>query len=286
MVTMDEIKSFKNTEGKTDYKKLEEYANQISAEISKEFPPPMKLEFENISKKFFILTKKRYMAELTNGKYKKRGVMVSRRDNASACRFIYEFMLKGIFAEKTQQIMEIEVLDLLNDLYSHKFATKEYCITKSIKEIDQYKIKPPDKDPLKRAKQFANKFLDPAVHTDVDYLLRALPAHVQLAERMRRRGMIVEPGSRLEYIITVSGGSKGKIWQKIESADYYKEHSDMIRLDMNYYCKSLVNPGDQVLFTMYKKKDFFKEQYSFRLLKADCLKELLRLFNTRIELTD
>lgn len=286
MVVLEKMERFHNAEGKVDYKLLEKEAHNISASVSKEFPPPMKMEFENISKKFFILTKKRYITELTNGKYKKRGVMVSRRDNAAACRAIYEFMLKGVFAGKTQIQMENDVIDMLNDMYAHRHPTRDYCITKSIKEIDQYKVKPPDKDPVKRAKQFANKMLDPKYHTDADYLIRALPAHVQLAERMRRRGQFVEAGSRLEFVTTTMGGPKAKMWQKIESADYYKDHSDIIRLEMNYYCKALVNPGDQVMEVMYKRKGFFKEQYALRQTKAKCLEELTELFNSIPVLVD
>lgn len=282
MYIFDDMKRFQNTEGKTDYKSLEKYACEVSEEISKAFPPPMKLEYENTAEDFFILTKKRYMTLLTNKKFKKRGIMITRRDNALACRNVYEGMLKNIFAYKPLKEIEIFLIEALNDIYSHKLPTKEYSITKSIKEIDEYKIKPPDKDPVKRKKQYLTKSLDINKHTEADYLLRSLPAHVQLAERMRRRGMFVEAGSRIEYVVTTNGGIKGKMWQKIESSDYYKDHSDMIRLDMNYYCKSLVNPGDQAMETMYKRKNFFKEQLEIRILKQECLSELKKNFSTII----
>lgn len=286
MYIFDCMERFRNSEGKTDYKALEKYACEVSEDVSKSFPPPMKLEYENTAEDFFILTKKRYMTLLTNKKYKKRGIMITRRDNALACRNVYEGMLKNIFAYKKLKEVEIFLVDELNDIYSHKLATKDYSITKSIKEIDQYKIKSPDKDPAKRKKQFMNKLLDSEKHTDADYLLRSLPAHVQLAERMRRRGMFIEAGSRIEYVVTTSGGIKGKIWQKIESSEYYKDHSDMIRLDMNYYCKSLVNPGDQAMETMYKRKNFFKEQLQIRILKQECLDELKLIFSSGIILEE
>jgi DNA polymerase elongation subunit (family B) len=286
MYIFDCMERFRNTEGKTDYKALEKYACEVSEDVSKSFPPPMKLEYENTAEDFFILTKKRYMTLLTNKKYKKRGIMITRRDNALGCRNLYEGMLKNIFAYKALKEVEIFLVDALNDIYSHKLPTKDYSITKSIKEIDQYKIKSPDKDPAKRKKQFMNKLLDSEKHTDADYLLRSLPAHVQLAERMRRRGMFIEAGSRIEYVVTTSGGIKGKIWQKIESSEYYKDHSDMIRLDMNYYCKSLVNPGDQAMETMYKRKNFFKEQLDIRILKQECLDELKLIFSSGIILEE
>jgi DNA polymerase elongation subunit (family B) len=282
MYIFDNMERFQTNDGKTDYTALEKHACVVAEDISKSFPPPMKLEYENTAEDFFILTKKRYMTKLTTGKYKKRGIMVTRRDNAPACRNVYEGLLKYIFGYKSKEETILYLIESLNDIYSHRHPTKEYSITKSIKEVDQYKVKPADKDPEKRRKQFANKFLDPVKNTDTDYLLRSLPGHVQLAERMRRRGMFVEAGSRIDFVVTTSGGIKGKIWQKIESSEYYREHSDIIRLDMNYYCKSLTNPGDQAMETAYKYKGFFKEQLELRILKQECLDELKKAFAVSI----
>lgn len=286
MYIFEGMERFQNDEKKTDYVSLEKYAHLVADDLSRAFPPPMKLEYENIAEDFFILTKKRYMTKLTTGKFKKRGIMIIRRDNAPVCRNIYEGLLKCLFAYKPQAETEIYLIEALNDLYSHRYPTREYSITKSIKEIDEYKVKPPDKDPEKRKKQFANKFLDPLRHSDADYLVRSLPAHVQLAERMRRRGMFVEAGSRIDFVVTTTGGFNGKIWQKIESSEYYKEHTGLIHLDMNYYCKSLMNPGDQALETAYKLKNFFKEQLAIRLLKAECLIELKKAFAMRVRFED
>lgn len=282
MYIFDNMERFKNENNETDYKSLEEFCHTVSKDISSHFPAPMKLEFENISKDFFILTKKRYITKLTNGKQKKRGVMITRRDNSPVCRKIYEGLIECIFGYKTKEDTELFLINALNDMYSCKYPSKDYSITKSIKELAEYKITPLDSDPVKRASQFKTKFLDPTHHTENDYIIRSFPAHVQLAERMRRRGMFIEAGSRIEFVITTMGGVKAKIWQKIESFEYYKEHSDLIRLDMNYYCKSLMNPCDQVLETAYKTKDFVKNQLELRILKDSCLNELKMLFSTKL----
>ncbi len=281
MIVLEEMDRFR-IEGETSYKLLTEFSEKIAEEITKEFRAPMELSFENISKKFFLLTKKRYVSELVDGKMKKRGVMISRRDNAGACRSIYETILNAVFARGSQAQLEDLIVDCLNQLYSHKFSTNEYCITKSVKEIDEYKVKAPSTDPAKRIKQYALKLLDPNLANDADYLLRSLPAHVQLAEKMRKRGIPIEAGTRLEYVTTTAGGPKAKMWQKIESSDYYKEHSDIIKLDMGYYCKSLINTCDQIMEVMYGKKNFLKDQHAFRLIKAETLKELLNLFRVKI----
>lgn len=286
MYIFDCMERFRDKDGNTDYKALEQYACEVSEDVSKAFPAPMKLEYENIAEDFFILTKKRYMTKLTTGKFKKRGIMITRRDNAPVCRNVYEGLLKCIFAYKSKEETLQYLIEAINDIYNHCHPTKEYSITKSIKELDEYKIKSAesaDVDLEKRKKQFANKFLDPERHTNTDYLLRCLPAHVQLAERMRRRGMFVEAGSRIDFVVTTSGGFKGKMWQKIESSEYYREHASVIRLDMNYYCKSLVNPVDQVLETAFGLKKFFKEQLEFRLIKQECLEEIRRVFSKKIE---
>ncbi len=283
MYIFDNMERFCNEDGKTNYVALEKYAHLVADDISKAFPPPMKLEYENTAEDFFILTKKRYMTKLTTGKFKKRGIMITRRDNAPVCRNVYEGLLKCIFAYKSREETVQYLIEALNDIYNHRHPTKEYSITKSIKDIESYKIKPADQDPEKRKKQFANKFLDSARHSNTEYLLRSLPAHVQLAERMRRRGMFVEAGSRIDFVVTTSGGFKGKMWQKIESSEYYREHANVIFLDMNYYCKSLVNPGDQALETAFGLKNFFKEQLELRLAKQELLEEIKRVFSKKVE---
>lgn len=282
MYMFDDMSRFKDENGNTDYDALEDFSCAVSDDVSKHFPPPMKLEFENISSKFFILTKKRYMTHLTNGKFKKRGIMITRRDNAPVCRSIYENLLKHIFAFKSKDEVITFLVDALNDLYGHRHPSKEYSITKSIKDLAEYKVKPPDTDPEKRRKQFALKDLDPAVHTEADYSLRSLPAHVQLSSRMIRRGNFVEAGSRLAFVVTLMAGFKAKMWQKIEDFQYFQYHADVLRLDMNYYCKSLMNPVDQALETMYQLKGFVKEQLELRLLKQTCLDELRKVFSTKI----
>jgi len=266
-------------------KAVEEYAMAVSKEVSKIFPEPMKLEYENTAVQFLIFTKKRYKTLLTDGKYKIKGIMTNRRDNAPCCRGLYGGMLDYMFAGKSQSETEMYIIDELNKIYSHFNSTKDYTITKSIKELDHYKNREPEQvDMVKRAKQFSNKLLDSSIHTDTDYYLRGLPAHVQLAEKMRRRGMYVEPGSRIEFVITTAGGVKGKIWQKIESSDYYKTHATIIKLDMNYYSKSLVNPCDQAMEVMYGLKQFVKKQRELRIQKQAVNDDILWNFKNKVSL--
>ena len=99
-----------------------------------------------------------------------------------------------------------------------------------------------------------------------------MPAHVQLAQKMRDRGLRVDAGSRLEYLVTMNGGLKAKQYEKIEAPKFQQHHSDMIKLDYYYYLHLLINPLDQVLNVVYKLEDFVKNQ----LAKNEALKKIFQ----------
>jgi DNA polymerase elongation subunit (family B) len=112
---------------------------------------------------------------------------------------------------------------------------------------------------------------------------RGLPAHIQLAEKMRRRGQRVDTGSRLEYIVTTEGGPKSKLYHKLEHPDYFKVRTSAIKLEYLYYLKLLGNSMDQLLEVTYKVEKFTINQYKFRLKKQDVLDQLKSLFEPKIE---
>ena len=56
-----------------------------------------------------------------------------------------------------------------------------------------------------------------------------LPAQVQLAEKMRRRGLRVDAGSRIEYVVTTNGGPKAKQFEKLEDPDYQKNTTILLK---------------------------------------------------------
>ena len=82
-----------------------DYAIEVADEVTKLFPPPIKLEFEEeIYAFFFILSKKRYMYRkcLRDGvidqKIGKKGVLLARRDNSKFVRDVYEGVI-GMIAD-------------------------------------------------------------------------------------------------------------------------------------------------------------------------------------------
>ena len=121
-----------------------------------------------------------------------------------------------------------------------------------------------------------------------EYYLLSLPAQVQLAERMQRRGQRVDAGSRLEYLITDPERHTAKQYEKVECAEYYAKHKYAIKIDYFYYLKALANPLDQVLSVAFPGVvEFVLNQYKFRYkVRRNLLNELTELFTPKLKFID
>lgn len=272
-----------------------DHALYVADEVSKLFPAPIRLEFEEeIYWRFFILTKKRYMYKkcgrdgIVEDKVGKKGVLLVRRDNSMFIRNIYETVVMMVFNRATQDEILTYVIDEINKLCSHFYSYKDFVVTKSIGSHGDGQIIPFINEKGKKKGKMGD-YTVPLLSTDVkekkrqlklkdciekDYYLRCLPAVVQLAERMRQRGQRVDPGTRLEYVISSHGGHKAKQYVKIEDASYFSQHSSILKLDYMYYLKLMTNPFDDVLNILYDKdvghkyrfkKNFVLNQYKYRL---------------------
>ncbi len=237
---------------------LYDHCERIENEMMELFPRPMKLAFEGkVYWRFFILTKKRYMA-LTcdrNGKVSdkmfKRGVVLSRRDNSAFIRNLYSDTIMKIFYKEPKQDVMYMIYERLKDLFRGGYTVKDFVITKSIGELEDYKTRDLPTDPVKRQK----KLDDLGIETEEEYKLKTLPAQVQLAERMRRRGKPVQAGSRIEHVVCMGpDGIDGRMGDKVEDLEYFKEHSGTIQLDYYYYLRFAANPLDQLLEVAYGEK--------------------------------
>lgn len=120
------------------------------------------------------------------------------------------------------------------------------------------------------------------VTNEKDYYLSQLPAIVQLAEKMRKRGELVAAGSRIPYIITKVGGIKALQAEKVEDLEYASRHPDFCRPDTLYYIKQLITPVDELLHIVHGVDKFVKNQFKFRQLREKCLDELMCLFRSTI----
>jgi DNA polymerase elongation subunit (family B) len=292
-----------------------EYSEWVAAEVTKLFPPPMNLAFEEIIYwRFLILSKKRYMSlacekdGIVDQKIKKKGVLLARRDNCNFIRKVYAEIIMKIFHKESRDDILYYFLQEVNKLCSHSYGHREFVVTQAVgssgglelipfvnekgKEkgkIGDYTVDILPTDPVARESKMALK----KATTEEEYYLRCLPAQVQCAEKMGRRGKAVEPGSRLEFVVTTEGGPKAKKYEKIESAEYFAAHSETLTLDYFYYMKQLVNPIDQVLNALYVNpktkpkykftRNFVLEQYKYRTkVRAAVINELKELTQPKL----
>ena len=316
--------SFPNMKDKT-VAELWEFAEMVAEEASKLFPKPMKLEFEEkIYRKFFIITKKRYMSISCSSKdgtlddeINKKGVILARRDNSKVVRDIYEENMMKVFNLENEDDVLYEIIQKLNKICCGGFSHEDFVITKSVKDtngmkltdvieepvltktgihkldkngnhmfkksgmIGEYKISLWRTDDEKRHKLKLKNAI-----SEKDYYIKCLPAQVQLAEKMRSRGKPVSHGTRLEYLILTDGSvfcsTKAKQYEKIESVEYYKDHSEVLKIDYLYYIEAISKSLDQVLNVVHKTQNFTFNQFKYRLQKLKVQEELLNYFNPEI----
>ena len=307
-----------------------DYAVDTAEKISSLFPRPIKLDFEEAAYEvFFILTKKRYMYKacgkdgIISDKIGKRGVLLNRRDSSIFIRNLYEKIVMKIMDKENRDEILYFILQELNRLCSNSVPYKDFVVTKSvgnagnlmdaddnckiegdsvletyIDEKGKEKIKLGDyiapklpKDQKEREKQFKLK----DARTIKEYYERCLPAQVQLAEKMRRRGQIVQTGSRLEFLVTDIENHTAKQYEKLESMEYFLENSSFLTVDFFYYIKIAINSIDEILNIAFSKndrnypkpfkKDFIKEQYIFRYKKRRAVIEQIKnLFKPKISI--
>jgi len=307
-------------------KDLDLYCRQVEEEMTSLFPRPMKFAYEEaIYWRYLILSKKRYMALKcdTNGvissKIEKRGVLLSRRDNSAYSREFYSKVIMSSFYKEPVEKVLLTMTDELNRLSNHSVTAKDLTISKSVGDIKDYKIRPLPDDNKKLEKRLKElELLDERAdlaavrtifqsyvdknETEYDmlrlkyglehlivqeYINKALPSQVQLAEKMRRRGTRVDPGERIGYCVIESDHNiKDKLFNKIEDIDYYKEHSTILTIDSLYYSKLMINPIDEVLSAVYKKEDLFKKYYKSRETYWKVVKQLKELFQPKIRLIE
>ena len=295
-----------------------DHAEMVANEISKLFPKPIKLEFEQVIYwRFFILTKKRYMYKscgedgVVDKKIGKKGVLLARRDTSVFVRNLYEQIIMKIFNIEDRDDILYYILEQINKLFSNSFPYKDFVVTKSVgsthnmecvphtdesgktipnkMKIGDYIVPKLPTDKKEREEQFKKK----GVETESEYYEKCLPAQVQLAEKMRSRGQPVQVGSRLEFLVSDIVNHQSKQYDKLESIDYFVAHSDVLTVDFFYYLKVAINSIDEILNIAFDrddkrykhrfKKDFIQEQYNFRYkIRRKMIDELKDLYKFKL----
>merc|ERR1712048_716553 len=177
--------------------------------VSTTFLKPIKLEFEKVYFPFLLMNKKRYAGLYwTNPeKYDKldtKGIETVRRDNCALVRQIVDTVLNKILIEKSVDTAMEYVTKIISDLLQNKVDLSLLVITKS---------------------------LGKGANAE-DYLSKQ--AHVELAERMRKRDPSTAPGSgdRVPYVIT-SAAKNVPAYARSEDPLYVLENN--LSVDAQHY---------------------------------------------------
>jgi DNA polymerase elongation subunit (family B) len=317
--------SFPQYTSEAHAKDLDAFCRQVEDEMTSLFPRPMKFAYEEaIYWRYLILSKKRYMAlkcdinSVVSSKIEKRGVLLSRRDNSAYSRDFYSKIIMSSFYKEPVETVLFTMREELNRLVQRVITPKDLTISKSVGDIKDYKIRPlPDDDKKLQKRLLELDLLDERADlsavrlvfkaytekndTEFDmlrlvhgiehlivqeYVNKALPSQIQLAEKMRRRGTRVDAGERIGYcVIETDNNIKDKLFNKIEDIDYYKEHADILKIDSLYYTKLMINPIDEVMSAVYKKEDVFKKYHKARENYWKVVQQLNQLFSPIIKLT-
>lgn len=210
----------------------------IANDITLYLPKPMELEFEAISKRILLITKKRYAHWVFENKnniwkdsIKVKGMETIRRDwcdlTSSSLRYVLELILRdGNLNDAIKYIHKV-ISELKNfNLSQNKQGIEKLIITKNYsKPISSYKNKQP---------------------------------HVTVVEKIQKRtGNIISLGTRIPYII-IKG--KGLFVDRAEDPSYIIEKK--LPIDIDYYLKKQLLPPIKRIFECFELENIFDEDIS------------------------
>lgn len=161
------------------------YGKEAASEVTKHFIKPINLEFEKVYFPYLLINKKRYagLYWTTPEKYDKldaKGIETVRRDNCPLVKNVINTVLQKILIDRDDEGAIKYVKETISDLLQNKIDLSLLVITKSLS---------------KEGKDYENK-----------------QAHVELAERMRKRDPHSAPalGDRVPYVIIKAPKGKKK----------------------------------------------------------------------------
>jgi DNA polymerase delta subunit 1 len=199
-----------------DMKKVFQMALEISKFVSSKFEKPVSLEFEKVYNPYLLMNKKRYAGLIyTNpdrpDKIDTKGIETVRRDNCELVKVVIQTCLNKILYEKDVSGAMGYVKSVIKDLYTDNVDLSQLVISKSYTK-----------------NVYASK-----------------QAHVELAERLKKRGIHVGIGDRIAYVI-VKGDKKMAAYEKSEDPVYVLEHN--LPIDKEYYIEQQLSKPLHRLF--------------------------------------
>lgn len=191
--------------GVSDLSRAMELGAEAAGIVSATFVKPIKLEFEKVYYPYLLISKKRYagLYWTRSDKYDKmdtKGIETVRRDNCRLVQTVIDTSLRKMLIDRDVVGAEEYVKRTIQDLLQNKVDMSQLVITKALSKAD-----------------YAGK-----------------QAHVELAERMRKRDAGSAPalGDRVAYVI-VKGSKGAAAYEKSEDPLYVLENN--IPIDTRYY---------------------------------------------------
>ncbi|KAI8481510.1 DNA polymerase delta catalytic subunit [Branchiostoma belcheri] len=184
-----------------------ELGKEAAQAVSAKFPHPVKLEFEKVYFPYLLINKKRYAGLYftrpeVHDKMDCKGIETVRRDNCPLVAHLINTCLQKLLIYRDPQGAIDHAKQVISDLLCNRVDISQLVITKELtKEGDEY-----------AAKQ----------------------AHVELAERMRKRdaGSAPNLGDRVPYVI-IAAAKGTAAYMKSEDPIYVLENN--IPIDTKYY---------------------------------------------------
>lgn len=199
--------------GVTNVEAAMDLGREAAEYISGTFTKPIKLEFEKVYYPYLLISKKRYAGLLwTNpNKFDKmdtKGIETVRRDNCLLVKNLVTECLHKILIDRDIPSAVQYVKNTISDLLKNRMDLSLLVITKGLtKTGENYEVK---------------------------------AAHVELAERMRKRDAATAPnvGDRVPYVI-IKAAKGAKAYERSEDPIYVLENN--IPIDPQYYLENQIS---------------------------------------------
>ena len=254
-----------------DFKDLSKFCYKVASEMSNLFEKNtdgdqiIKILYEEKIMDMIIPTKKNYLMKLLNenNKIKAKGVMMVKRDNCKFIVSVYSQIIDLIFKTTNFDDLLFCIVENSLKIIQRQVDYENLKISKSIGSwgdgnsfvngdgtitIGKYKVRKimgsvEQVEETLRLKKFS--CLE-------DYYKSCLPASIQLVFRMLKRGTLITPGERIDYLVTGLYKSNEKLENRIEQIDFFKLNSEIYDIDYLHYLKKLYNALDGLICIIYK----------------------------------
>lgn len=247
-----------------DAKALECLTDEERVNIYRYDANPINLQFENLYKRYLLLSKKRYVAYAVNRKGEivsriKKGVVLARRDNCQFLRDTYKMLTDGVLEHLDEKAVMYILYDQVHKLFTRQVQDANLIIYTGIKTIMNYAKK---KEKKQGRTVIDRVFLDeegeaiddPFGPLDPRLVYPNLP-QVLLSLKMLRRGDDIPPNTRLEYLYLEKEGAEHQ-GEKAEDYTYYRENKDLVEMRpdyLHYIEKQLSKPVTELLQVKYPR---------------------------------